>query len=165
MPNATKIRETLAVARANLPRLKMATWADGHVDPNARSWEDCGATFCLAGWRCALDGLRPQVGKDGNATGQFITSDGRVQNPDTWAMESMGLTYRQGFALFNLTADIRDIDALDWVAEQIIAGYDLDECEACEGTARRLFGSPCRACDGHGLVIYYDSSRIAAEKV
>lgn len=154
MPNEAKIRETLAVARENQHRLDMNHWAHGQVNPNAASWQECGVTFCLAGWRAALDGLRPQIGPYGRATGDFIDSDGFIWREGDWAVRSMELDSRQAYDLFVATAGVTNIDVLDWIAEQIIAGHSLGECLECDGSGVRIeTGEPCKFCAGRGFVI------------
>lgn len=48
MPDAQKIRETLAVARENIARLDMSSFARGKVNPDAADWRECGVAFCIA---------------------------------------------------------------------------------------------------------------------
>lgn len=54
-----KMRELADVIEANEPRFNMRHWASGQVNLMAKSWEDCGTSFCAAGWGAVLDGYRP----------------------------------------------------------------------------------------------------------
>lgn len=164
MPNAEKIRETLAVARANLPRLYMNSWASGRVNPNAASWQECGVTFCLAGWRAVLDGLRPQADYRGYATGRFVDTSGTVWAADQWAALSMDLTELQSYDLFVQTESVNDIDVLDWAAEQIIAGHSIRGCEDCDGDGVAVGGGDCETCEGRGLMVDEDAVTLQAKE-
>lgn len=162
MANATEIHATLAVARENQHRLNMGTYADGVVDLNAATWQECGVTFCLAGFQCVRDGLRPQADWHGRATGRFVDERGNVYAARDWAARRMRLTGDEAHVLFVWTAYITDIDALDWVAERIIAGdeSELVKCGDCLGEGIAYTNNdekiPRPECHGRCLVLVED---------
>jgi hypothetical protein len=148
MANAEVIRETLAVARENRHRFNMRTWISGQGNPDATSWQECGTTACLGGWRCLLDGLRPKLYPDGYVTTEFIDpSTGKTVHPEDWAMQRMELHRGEAEALLQATHLGDDIDAVERLAELVISGEWVG-CESCGGNGG------CGDCDNLGIVRY-----------
>jgi hypothetical protein len=146
MPNAEVIRETLAVARENCHRFDMGTWISGYADPCTTSWQECGTTACLAGWRCLLDGLRSKLYSDGSVTSEFIDpSTGNTVHAEGWAIQRMELNASEAEALLMATHLGSDIDAMERLAEMIIAG-NWAMCDTCYGVG------DCNDCDRLGIV-------------
>lgn len=135
MPNATKLRETVDVIDQNRHRWNQSRWATGAVNPNATTWQECGTAFCIAGWRCVLDGLRPAVAEMPNwadspvaASGSFYRLDnphGRIW-PSRHARQEFELNCHEADALFYF--ETTDIEALRQRVEEIIAG-EWSQCD------------------------------------
>lgn len=140
------IRETLAVARVNRHRFNMRMWISGRADPAATSWQECGTTACLGGWRRLLDGLRPKLYPDGSVTTEFIDpSTGKTVLAEDWAVRRMELDYSESEVLLMATHLGDDVDAVERLAEMIIAG-NWETCGACDGDGG------CSDCDSLGIV-------------
>ena len=133
MANAVKLRETIAVIRENQNRWGQTSYADGVVNPNATTWQECDTSFCLGGWRCVLDGLRPRYYAmdfdDEDDPESFYAFDGfydpadpqrKYITPYDHAMVSFGLTERQADFLFLCMT--RDLAVLEDRVERVIAG-------------------------------------------
>ena len=158
MANVEKIRETIAVIKQNLPRWKQDRWAQGIVNPDAATWQECGTAFCAAGWRCVLDGLRPVPNADSHATSMFVNpATGATVHPLVWATHSLELTVDQAAALFAASSHITDVADLEWIAEAIIDGHEFDECETCGSEGIECTDNwdyvRCTHCHGRGVVI------------
>jgi hypothetical protein len=137
MANAVKLRETVAVIRQNLHRWRQEGYASGKVNPDAKDWTECGTSFCLAGWRCVMDGLRPlTIGiidplcvdeypedADDAGFGFYDPADPTKDciAPYFHAMCSFELNDEQASYLFLCMT--HDIDAFEARVERVIAGY------------------------------------------
>lgn len=123
MANVEKAREVIQVIRENPDRLDMGGWAVGKVNPHASHWSECGTTFCYFGWRCVLDGLRPEYWpRSGHATGYFIDPDGKTVEPFAHGMASLELTVSEAEAIA-YREQITNVDDLEWwVVEAVISG-------------------------------------------
>jgi hypothetical protein len=137
MANAVKLRETVAVIRQNLHRWRQWDYASGRVNPDAKDWTECGTSFCLAGWRCAMDGLRPMTNgiidpqtwneypdEVDDATFGFYDPadpDKDLIAPYYHAMDSFELNDEQAMYLFLYMT--HDIDAFEARVEEVIAGH------------------------------------------
>jgi hypothetical protein len=137
MANAVKLRETVAVIRQNQHRWLQASYASGKVNPDAKDWTECSTSFCLAGWRCVMDGLQPLtigiidplcVDEDpadaDDATFGFYDPADPTKDliaPYYHAMNSFELTEEQANYLFLYMT--LDIDAFEARVEEVIAGH------------------------------------------
>lgn len=157
MANAVKMRETLSAMRNNLACWSQRHFSDGIVFELPDSWPVCGTTFCIAGWRCLLDGLRPSVSDNGKVRGVFFDELGNTYDAYGWAKRSMDLTADEADVLFLATAGVIDFESLVWVAERIIAGkvdllIDHDNCGGlgCEDCHSGFALSEDEENDNHG---------------
>ena len=121
MANAARLREAIRVIRENPHRWNQSDYADGEVNVEATSWQECGTTFCLGGWGAVLNGYRP-VCTMGFATGLFYDP----KNPHVFVdgehagQDAFDLTYEEANYLFYYMTD--SIDSLEEAVEQVIAG-------------------------------------------
>jgi hypothetical protein len=130
MANAAKARETLRVIRENPERLYMGAWAQGEVNPNASHWSECGTTFCYFGWRCVLDGLRPEADSFGDATGRFIAASGESVGPLDHGRASLELTVQESRAIA-YRHQITNVGDLEWLVEAVLDD-DWDYCSCVD---------------------------------
>lgn len=146
MANAEKARETIQVIRENPDRLDMRGWAVGKVNPHASHWSECRTTFCYFGWRCVLDGLRPEYWpRSGRATGWFINPNGGSIDPFSHGRDSLELTTEEAEAIA-YREGITNVDDLEWVVEAVISG----DWAYCECHVRSDEG--CPDCHYRGIV-------------
>ena len=112
MANADKLWESFDDILAHQEIWRQASFVDGKYVPG-KSWTECGTTYCLAGFRCARDGLRPVLTSWGEVQGAYFeTAGGRRIAAETHAAEVFGLTVDEEDALFmfmtNDTAEFKE---------------------------------------------------------
>jgi hypothetical protein len=141
MANAEKLRETVAVIRQNLTRWDQDDYAKGTVNPAAEDWTECGTTYCLFGWRCVLDGLRPihDVETDDYGVEHIVAIGGFYDptrplaydnyiSPQQYGRKVFDLTYHEARMLSMYFTD--DIDAFEARVESVIVGDVIEDDDA-----------------------------------
>jgi hypothetical protein len=100
MANAEKLWESFDDILAHQEIWRQMYFVDGKYDPR-KHWTECGTTYCLAGFRCARDGLRPVTTSYGETEGvRFEMPDGHRIDADIYAAQVFELTPDEEYVLF-----------------------------------------------------------------
>lgn len=137
-----KMKDAIRKAES-LKRWKMFFWADGVVKPEAKDAWECGATYCGAGWVCAINGYLPAYvtynGKPVAAAGSIFVPIGSERdinstdfnwsstiNVEDFARKKLEITKAQAEVIFLDTSSMRDVEKYFAVVDYVLADENFD---------------------------------------
>lgn len=115
MANFEKMLDLLEYMRAHLDKWDQSNWA------YCRAWDNCGTTFCAAGFFGKMNGYEPVFSYSNEVTGQF-EKDGDVRWIQAFASSELELTDLEAYALFIGSSSMTNIDNFSELAISILSG-------------------------------------------